>query len=579
MLFASALPSFANVGLDIHIQPRGELAWVTDSGQTVTVTRLAFLLSDFRLQTEYGPWVKLTGQYAYIDATQNRLSFRLDDVPSGTYKRIAFTVGLDEKVNYGDPSQWPADHPLNPLVNTLHWSWQGGYVFFALEGHYDGDAGFSLHLAKPPNRTRITIEGPIDLRQDGRIDVALDVPKLLSGIRFAADASATHSRDGDALAVAFRENVGRAFSLSDGSSVVQIKETVPSEPVKPVVLIASNATPYRFHVPAGFPIPALPRDNPLTEEGVALGRRLFNEKLLSRDDTLSCASCHQEAHAFSDSRRFSVGVDRLPGTRHAMPLFNLAWKRQFFWDGRASSLRQQVLMPIQDNREMHEPLEQVVDKLKAADYADEFAKAFGSPEIDADRVARALEQYVLTLVSFDSKFDRALKHQAELTDEEKRGFQLFVTEYDPRYGLTGADCFHCHGGPLFSDFRFTNNGLDAEAGDTGRERATGSAGDKGKFAVPSLRNVAIRGPYMHDGRFKTLEEVVDHYCTGTKRSATLDPNLAKHPDGGVPLSADDKKALVAFLKTLSDCSLENNPPVEPPVTLVASTGQHRPTQH
>jgi cytochrome c peroxidase len=564
------LSCWAEVGLDVHIQPRGGTEWVTDSGQTVSVTRLAFLLSDFRLQTEYGPWIKLTGQYAFIDASQNRLSFRLENVPSGTYKQIAFTVGLNEKVNYGDASQWPADHPLNPLVNTLHWSWLGGYVFFALEGHYDGDAGFSLHLAKPPNRTPITIEGSIDLRQNGRIDVALDVPRLLSGVRFAADASATHSRDGDVLAVAFRKNVGRAFSLSDESSVIQIKETIPSEPVKPVVLIAPTATPYHFRVPAEFPIPSLPRDNPLTDEGVALGRKLFNEKLLSRDDTLSCASCHQEAHAFSDSRRFSMGVDNLPGVRHAMPLFNLAWKRQFFWDGRASSLRQQVLMPIQDNREMHEPLECVVDKLKAADYANEFERAFGSPKIDADRVARALEQYVLTLVSYDSKFDRALKGQATLSEEEKRGFQLFVTEYDPRYGLTGADCFHCHGGALFSDFRFTNNGLDAEPGDKGRERVTGSAGDRGKFAVPSLRNVAVRGPYMHDGRFTTLEEAVDHYCTGTKRSATLDPNLAKHPDGGVPLSADDKKALVAFLKTLTDASFKSNPPVEPPVTVIAS---------
>jgi cytochrome c peroxidase len=342
----------------------------------------------------------------------------------------------------------------------------------------------------------------------------------------------------------------------------------------PVVLIAPNATPYHFHVPAGFPIPALPRDNPLTEEGVALGRRLFNEKLLSRDDTLSCASCHQEAHAFSDARRFSVGVDDLPGTRHAMPLFNLAWKRQFFWDGRASSLRQQVLMPIQDNREMHEPLERVVAKLKASYYADDFAKAFGSSQIDADHVARALEQYVLTFVSFDSKFDRALKGQGTLTKEERRGFQLFVTEYDPRYGLTGADCFHCHGGPLFSDFRFTNNGLDAEPSDTGRERVTGRAGDRGKFAVPSLRNVAVRGPYMHDGRFKTLEEAVDHYCTGTRRSATLDPNLAKHPDGGVPLSPEDKKALVAFLKTLTDSSFKNNPPIEPLVTVIASADKH-----
>ncbi len=292
----------------------------------------------------------------------------------------------------------------------------------------------------------------------------------------------------------------------------------------------------------------------MTEEGVSLGRRLFHEKLLSRDNTLSCASCHKEAQAFSDSpRRFSIGADQQEGARNAMPLFNLAWKREFFWDGRASSLRQQVLMPIQDTKEMHEPLEKMVGKLAAAPgYAEQFEKAFGSREISADRVARALEQFVLTPESANSKFDHALKGRVELSEEEKRGFELFMTEYDPRRGLTGADCFHCHGGPLFSDFRFTNNGLDADPSDTGRERVTGKPLDKGKFAVPSLRNVALTGPYMHDGRFQTLEEVIEHYCTGTKRSATLDPNLAKHPGGGVPLSLDDKKALVAFLKTLTD---------------------------
>ncbi len=143
-----------------------------------------------------------------------------------------------------------------------------------------------------------------------------------------------------------------------------------------------------------------------------------------------------------------------------------------------------------------------------------------------------------------------------MTEQEKRGFQLFVTEYDPRQNQFGADCFHCHGGPLFSDYQFHNNGLIADARDTGRSRFTGQAADAGKFITPSLRNVARTAPYMHDGRFKTLAEVIEHYCTGMKRSATLDPNLAKHPDGGVPLGGSDKEALVAFLKTLTDESLK-----------------------
>ena len=252
--------------------------------------------------------------------------------------------------------------------------------------------------------------------------------------------------------------------------------------------------------------------------------------------------------------RFSTGAEGGTGTRNAMPPANLAWQEMYFWDGRAGSLREQVLQPIVNPLEMHESLTNVVAKLARADDAPSFARAFGFPEITVDRLARALEQFLLTLTSHRSKFDRVLLGQEKLTAQEQRGFELFNTEYDPRRGQFGADCFHCHGGPLFSDFTFHNNGLDAEgsAKDPGRFLVTGSRADRGKFKTPSLRNVALTGPYMHDGRFATLEEVVAHYCTGVRRSATLDPNLAKHPDGGIALSAADQPALVAFLRTLTD---------------------------
>jgi cytochrome c peroxidase len=159
---------------------------------------------------------------------------------------------------------------------------------------------------------------------------------------------------------------------------------------------------------------------------------------------------------------------------------------------------------------------------------------------------------MLTLTSYDAKFDRALRGKADFSDDEKRGFELFMTEYDPRTGQLGADCFHCHGGPLFSDHQFHNNGLEADAGDSGRQRVTGLHADIGKFSTPSLRNLARTAPYMHDGRFATLEEVVAHYSSGIHRTATLDPNLAKHPEGGLQLSPEDQRALVAFLKTLTE---------------------------
>jgi cytochrome c peroxidase len=269
---------------------------------------------------------------------------------------------------------------------------------------------------------------------------------------------------------------------------------------------------------------------------------------------LSCSSCHQGG-VLSDPRRFSPGVDGGHGGRHSMPLFNLAWKDRFFWDGRAPSLRAQALMPIQDHLEMDESLENVTAKLKAdTGYPALFSKAFGSGAITAENLGLAIENFLLTRLSFDSKFDRAMKGRGVLSDEEQRGMELFFTESEPRLGKLGADCFHCHGGALFTDHGFHNNGL-ATTDDIGLEKVTGMSSDRYKFSTPTLRNIALTAPYMHDGRFATLEEVIDHYNSGFTRNETLDPNLAKHPKG-LGLTDDDKKALVAFLKTLSDPKFE-----------------------
>jgi len=236
-----------------------------------------------------------------------------------------------------------------------------------------------------------------------------------------------------------------------------------------------------------------------------------------------------------------------------MPLFNLAWKPSFFWDGRAASLREQVLIPIEDHRELNEDLANVVTKLEADPaYKAGFAEAFGGPGISSERLAIALETFLLSLVSHDSKFDRARRGEATLTDLEQRGFELFMTEREPRSGQFGGDCFHCHGGALFTDHQFRNNGLLIDAADPGRGEVTGLALDQGTFSTPSLRNIALTAPYMHDGRFATLEEVLDHYSAGVQRTRTLDPNLAKHPDGGLGLSPEEKRALIAFLRTLTD---------------------------
>jgi cytochrome c peroxidase len=528
------------------------------AGQAFSVTRLDFLLSDFALRRTDGTWLQSSNWQACLNLGQKRSAASVDGLEPVAYDRLRFHVGLLPALNHSDPALYPPGHPLNPNLNGLHWGWAGGYVFFALEGLWRDDRsqwrGYSFHLGNDPQLMTVELPVALQLSAAKSLILTLDLGGVLRP-KLGDDNDSTHSRKGDELAASLHVAVEKAFAVESMASTPAASPvaTFAPQPDGP----PAGAHPYRFTFSSRFPRPDLPRDNPLTEEGVELGGRLFFEKKLSINDRQSCASCHQPAYAFTDAgHRFSAGTEGSEGTRNAMMLFNLAWKRSFFWDGRASSLRQQVLMPIQNASEMHELLSQVMAKLSSdPGYPPLFAAAFGSREITTNRVALALEQFVLTRISCDSRLDRALDGRAQLTEEEKRGFGLFVTEYDPRRGLRGADCFHCHGGPLFQSQGFANNGLDSIFADEGRAAVTGRAGDTGRFAVPSLRNVELTGPYMHDGRYKTLEEVVAHYCTGVKRSATLDPNLAKHPDGGVPLSEADQKALVAFLKTLTEESL------------------------
>ena len=528
----------------------------TAASQKISVTRMDFLLSDFALRRADGAWIERQNGFAFVGPREGRTNFTLEDIPAGHYDRFRFHVGLAPAVNHGDAAQWPAGHPLNPGVDHLYWGWSKEYVFLALEGDWqDGGrrSGFSYHLAT--DRQLMTVELPValDLDSGRELQIALDAGKIFAApnrIELSDATDTSHSRTNDLLAGQIRENAMAAFAVAgvrDFSPVAELPRGTNH------ILMAPNATPYRLTISAFAPQPNLPRDNPLTGQGVALGSRLFFDRRLSEGNVQSCATCHNPRLAFSQPRRFSRGADGGLGPRNAMALENLAWKNSFFWDGRAATLRQQVLQPIQNPVEMHESLTTALAKISAdPDYPRLFANAFGSPEISSDRMARALEQFLLVQVSFDSKYDRVMNGTASFTAEEARGYVLFNTEYDPYHGQHGADCFHCHGGPLFQSQDFANNGLDSVFRDLGRYNVTKRDGDRGKFAVPSLRNVAVTAPYMHDGRFQTLEQVVEHYATGVKRSPTLDPNLAKHPDGGVPLSAADKKALVAFLKTLTD---------------------------
>lgn len=332
--------------------------------------------------------------------------------------------------------------------------------------------------------------------------------------------------------------------------------------------VSYDDTPYTLEIGA-FPPPPIAPDNALTKQKVQLGRMLFYEKRLSRDNSQACASCHRQEHAFTDTSRFSIGILGFKGKRQAMSAFNMAWNtNDFFWDGRAHLLRDQSLMPIQDSLEMHETLPNAVQKLKAdKQYTDQFIRAFGTPEITPQRMALALEQFMNSIVSVNSKYDRYLAGQETLTPSEERGRKLFFTEYNQFFpDSSGADCAHCHSGLNFSNNQYMNNGLDALADqdDPGRERVTGDPMDKAKFKVTSLRNIALTAPYMHDGRFKTLDEVIAHYNNGLNSSPTLDMALEQTRATGLMLTPQDQADLKAFLLTLTDDDLLTNPEYSSP---------------
>ena len=282
---------------------------------------------------------------------------------------------------------------------------------------------------------------------------------------------------------------------------------------------------------------------------------------------MTCASCHNQANAFDDTARFSTGIKGLKGKRQAMAIFNLAYNNnEFFWDGRAHLLRHQAVKPIQDALEMDETIVNVINKLAASQkYKDQFARTFGNTEITEDKIGLALEQFMVSITSYQSKYDDFLAGKINLTTSEERGRRLYFREYNQFIpDSSGADCAHCHGGFNFENDRYMNNGLDAIFQDSGRYNATKNPNDIGKFKVVSLRNIAITAPYMHDGRFQTLAQVIDHYDHGIKSSNTLDPAIATTQATGLRLSPQNKADLIAFLNTLTDFKLIGNPAFKNP---------------
>jgi cytochrome c peroxidase len=308
-----------------------------------------------------------------------------------------------------------------------------------------------------------------------------------------------------------------------------------------------------FKKPSNFPAPVYDLSkNPVTKEGFELGRKLFYDPRLSRNNTIGCGTCHIQSAAFTHhGHDVSHGIDDRLGSRNSPPIMNMAWAKSFFWDGGVFHLDLQPLVPITTHAEMDEKMSVVLEKLrKHPDYPGLYKKAFGSEEINSAKTMKALSQFMLMCISSNSKYDKVMRKEgAKFTKEEQAGYKLFKQK-----------CSGCHKEPFFTDQSFRNNGLAPRKNDDrGRFTITLDSSDAYKFKVPSLRNIEFTVPYMHDGRFYGLAYVLDHYRFKVQDTPNLDPLLKQNGKLGIPMSDEEKANIIAFLKTLSDLDFIKNP--------------------
>ena len=316
-----------------------------------------------------------------------------------------------------------------------------------------------------------------------------------------------------------------------------------------VGFITKTTTAKYIDIPKNWPKPVYDfKNNPLTEEGFLLGRQLFYDPILSKDNTISCASCHLQATGFTHvDHDLSHGIEGKIGTRNSLTLQNLAWSKTFMWDGGVNHLDVQALAPITSEVEMNETLENVIIKLQHSEkYQELFYRAFGTKKITGQLTLKAISQFVVSLTTSNSKYDKVIRKEEKFTEMEQKGYDIFK-QY----------CSSCHKEPLLTNNGFKNNGLpiDKDLKDIGRMKITQNSRDSLLFKVPTLRNIEFTFPYMHDGRFKTLNEVVKHYNSGVLKSSTLSKELL------IPMNLSDNQRteLVSFLKTLSDKDFLFNP--------------------
>ncbi|WKS95742.1 cytochrome-c peroxidase [Riemerella columbina] len=312
--------------------------------------------------------------------------------------------------------------------------------------------------------------------------------------------------------------------------------------------------PYHLALPSHFPaVQYALKDNPPTQYGVALGKKLFYDGRLAKDNAVACAFCHIQENAFTHhGHSVSHGVEGREGIRNAPPIQNMIFLKRYMWDGSVTQLDMQPIIPISTHEEMDETIENIIIKIKDdTEYQRLFSIVYGDKNITAERILKSITQFMATLISANSKYDRVIRHESEFTPEEAQGYAVFQNK-----------CASCHTTALFTDESFRNTGIPYNpiTQDEGRKRVTGKAEDFLKFRVPSLRNVAYTAPYTHDGRFYTLKALLDFYDSGMEDQPNLDPEFRKYPGRvGIRLSEAEKQQLIKFLNTLSDPQFISNP--------------------
>jgi len=345
--------------------------------------------------------------------------------------------------------------------------------------------------------------------------------------------------------------------------------------------IPYNPTNWSVELPENWPQLVIPEDNPMTEQGIDLGRHLFYDNILSADNTQSCASCHEPAGAFTDNKAVSVGIDGIAGMRSSMSLVNIGLVQPvqssqegfLFWDGRAKSLEEQALVPVEDPIELHNEWTTVIKELKESPlYQEKFRKAFGissTNQITKELAAKAIAQFERSLLSFNSKYDKVQRDELTYSEDELDGFLRYIDDNDIPLKHQ-FECSHCHTLPLTTSDQFANNAMQPaetleDFEDKGRGAITGNVAQNGMFRIPTLRNVLHSAPYMHDGSLATIDDVIEHYFTGGHYSPNADPTMR---DASVPgrkeFDDEDRRLLKAFLGTFTDTTFLNNPAIRSP---------------